>query len=47
MRRLCEDARFLGLMRPSRSCAYGCIRAGASVSPGKRMGTQSRHRLLE
>jgi hypothetical protein len=45
MRRLCEDARFPGLMRPTRICACGCIRVGASLSPGKWMGAQARHRL--
>jgi len=46
MRRLCENARFPGLMRPTRSRACGCIRVGASLSPGKWMGAQARHRLL-
>ena len=45
MRRLCENARFPGLMRATRRRACGCIRAGASLSPGKWMGAQARHRL--
>jgi len=43
MRRLCENARFPGLLR-RRAC--GCIRVGASLSPGKWMEAQARHRPL-